>query len=366
MRGHLVLADISGYTRFLNESELEHANAIINELLEAVIGAIQVPLKVASIEGDAVFMYGLMPEGTSGQTVLESVELLYCEFAAALETMVINTTCTCNACANITTLGMKIVMHCGEFMKGELAGRETLTGPDVITAHRLLKNTVTEKTDIADYMLVTQACVDDLDVESIVASWIPHTEHYDELGTIDAYVSSLPDVWAYVRQQREDKVLERDAIVSLSKYSKAPPGIVWDYMIDPFKRVKWLFANDMEVEGSEDGRIGAGASYHCAHGEDNEVTVFTVTDIKTFDYVTYMFPLPNDGLAVRYTDYLIPSGTGTRIVCHVATPFVAETGDPLPDDVGKEVADHLSEGYSSQLDALVAMSDEAAEELVDA
>lgn len=43
---------------------MELANGIIHKLLEAVIGAIRVPLKVLSIEGDAVFRYGSTPEGT--------------------------------------------------------------------------------------------------------------------------------------------------------------------------------------------------------------------------------------------------------------------------------------------------------------
>ena len=102
MRGHLVIADISGYTQFLTESELEHANGIIGELLNAIVGAIQAPLKVSRIEGDSVFMYGVMPEGMSGQTVLESVELLYCAFAGSLETMVLYTSCQCKACVNMS------------------------------------------------------------------------------------------------------------------------------------------------------------------------------------------------------------------------------------------------------------------------
>lgn len=362
VRGHLVLADISGYTRFLTESELEHAYGIVNELLDAVIGAIQAPLTVSSIEGDAVFMYGAMPEETSGQTVLESVELLYCAFAAALETMIINTTCSCNACANINSLGMKIVMHCGDFMKSELAGRETLTGPDVIAAHRLLKNNVEEETGVSDYMLVTQACVDDLQVGSIVAGWIPHTESYDDIGEVTGYVSSLPDVWAFIRQQREDKVVQRGAWLSISKYSKAPPTVVWDHLIDPFKRTRWLSANDNRVEGKRQGRIGPGSEYHCAHGEHNEISIFTVTDIKTLDYVTFVLPV-EDGMAMRYTDYVLPSGTGTRIVTYAAPLFNVETGEDVPADVLDALAPAFRANYEGQMDTLAGLADAASDNL---
>ena len=77
MHGHLVIADISGYTQFLTENELEHANGIIGDLLNAVISAIEAPLSVSSIEGDAVFMHGAMPEEMSGQSIIESVELKF-------------------------------------------------------------------------------------------------------------------------------------------------------------------------------------------------------------------------------------------------------------------------------------------------
>ena len=364
MFGHLVIADISGYTRFLTDNELDHANGIISELLNAVIGSIQAPLQVSGIEGDAVFMYGTMPENTSGQSVLESVELLYTSFASALETMILNTTCTCNACANIKTLGMKIIMHCGEFAKSEIGGRETLSGPDVIMAHRLLKNQVVETTGIADYMLVTQACVDDLGVQQIVAGWTEHTEMYDDVGEVTGYVSSLPDVWAFVRQQNEEKVLQRDAWIAVNAHSQAPPMVVWDHLIDPFKRTAWLNAKDNLVSGETGGRIAPGANYHCAHGE-NDVTIFSVLDMKTMDYITFVMSLGN-GIGLRYTDYLIPSGNGTRIVTYASSAFSIDTGDPLPHEVLTEMAEPLTDEYEEAVKRLAQMANEAAKTLTPA
>ena len=37
----IVLADISGYTQFLTEAELDHAHGIVTELLNAIIGVVQ-------------------------------------------------------------------------------------------------------------------------------------------------------------------------------------------------------------------------------------------------------------------------------------------------------------------------------------
>lgn len=358
MRGHLVIADISGYTRFLTESELEHANGIIGDLLNAVIAAIDVPLKVSNIEGDAVFMYGVAPQGMSGQTIVESVELLYAAFAGALETMILNTTCRCNACANINTLGLKIVMHCGEFAVTEIGGRETLNGPDVIVPHRLLKNRVTEMTSIDDYMLLTQACVDELGLGDMVASWIEHTEEYEHLGVVKGYVSSLKEVWEFVRNQNENKVLQREAWLSLTAHSTAPPAIVWDHMIDPSKRAIWMMADSVEAQNEVNGRVGIGAEFHCAHGD--YLGVFTVLDMKPQNYLTLVIVVA-PGVAVRYTDYVIPSGGGSRFMSYAAKPFSPENGEELTDpETLAALEGEILGQISAQVERMIALADAAA------
>jgi hypothetical protein len=336
MRGHLIIADISGYTQFLTEAELDHAHGIVTELLNAIIGEIHAPFRVSSVEGDAVFLYGETPEDMFGQTVLESVESLYAAFAGALETMVLNTTCRCNACANINTLGLKIVMHCGEFVKTTVGDREMLTGPDVIAVHRLLKNHVAETTGINDYLMVTQACVDELDLERIVASWREHTETYEHIGDVRGYVTSLADAWAALRDRTQNQVGEGEAWVSSSVEIAAPPAIVWDHLIDPWKRADWMAVEGNTVEGDEGGRIGAGTEYHCAHG-GGQISVFTVLDTRPNVYITMMTPfLP--GSAFRYTHHVVPKGTGTTLVTYGAAPVSVDRGEASPELAGPEAA----------------------------
>ena len=360
MRGHLVIADISGYTQFLTESELEHAHGIITDLLNAVISVIHAPLTVSSVEGDAVFLYGSIPEGTYGQTVLESVENLYCSFASALETMVVNTTCDCNACANINTLGLKIVMHCGEFIKSQVGDRETLTGPDVIAVHRLLKNHVREETGISDYLMVTQACVDELGLERMVAGWTEHSEQYDHIGVVRGYVSSLPDVWAFVKQQTENKVLKDQAWVTGTGQSTAPPAIVWDYLIDPRKRTKWMEVLGNTVTGETAGRVAPGTEYHCAHG-DNEISVFTVIDMRPPEYITMMTEFV-PGSVVRYTHYLLASGAGTRVITCAAPPASIETGETLPELAGPDQTESFRDNLQATTNRMLALTDAAVTE----
>ena len=56
-KGLLFIPDISGFTRFVTEMEIEHSRHIIQELLEVLIDANQLGLEVSEIEGDAILFY---------------------------------------------------------------------------------------------------------------------------------------------------------------------------------------------------------------------------------------------------------------------------------------------------------------------
>ena len=49
----MVLADISGYTTYLAGSELDHAENVLQDLLETVVAALAPPFALIEVEGDA-------------------------------------------------------------------------------------------------------------------------------------------------------------------------------------------------------------------------------------------------------------------------------------------------------------------------
>ena len=77
LRGFILIADITGYTAYLNESELEHAQETLTDLLELLIDHTESPLVISRLEGDAVISYGLETGFVSGQTLLETIEKTY-------------------------------------------------------------------------------------------------------------------------------------------------------------------------------------------------------------------------------------------------------------------------------------------------
>jgi len=54
-----LIADISGYTRFIvsNEKEMAHSQIIIRDLINTILEEIKSPMQLIRLEGDALFLY---------------------------------------------------------------------------------------------------------------------------------------------------------------------------------------------------------------------------------------------------------------------------------------------------------------------
>ncbi|HAV63571.1 MAG TPA: hypothetical protein DCY13_14540 [Verrucomicrobiales bacterium] len=186
----LILADISGYTRFMtsNAKSLAHSQVIITELVQTIIQVVELPLTVAKLEGDAVFLYGRkrdpgLPWAEAKRRISERLPVFFDVFARRVNELRGSTTCTCGACANIEHLRLKFVVHSGEALFCRVAGFLELAGPDVILAHRLLKNSV----PVRQYILLTDAALADLEMPAD----LQHTmgvEHYEDFPAVTTHV----------------------------------------------------------------------------------------------------------------------------------------------------------------------------------
>ena len=145
-RGYLLLADISGFTAFLADSELDHAQAILGQVLETLVSNLTPTMTLSEVEGDAVYVYGLESRISRGELVAELVEATYAAFRDLQRNMLRNATCPCRACRSIGELDLKFITHFGEFAFREVAGQVAPIGSSVNLAHRLLKNGVAEAT----------------------------------------------------------------------------------------------------------------------------------------------------------------------------------------------------------------------------
>lgn len=147
----LFIPDISGFTNFVQTTEAEHSQHVIAELLEVIIAANTQQLKLAEIEGDALFFY---KEGEilSQEKLLAQVETMYTAFYSHLKLLEKNRICPCLACSSAVDLELKIVAHTGNLQFIEVQNNRKPFGEAVIQAHRLLKNSV----ESDNYVLISK------------------------------------------------------------------------------------------------------------------------------------------------------------------------------------------------------------------
>ncbi len=313
-RGFILIADITGYTAYLNDSELEHAQGTLTDLLELLIEHTRSPLIISRLEGDAVISYGFEAGFVSGQTFLETIETTYVDFRKAIELMVLNNSCECNACANVSSLDLKFFVHFGSFVLQKIGDHDELLGTDVNLIHRLLKNSVTADTGIRAYLLCTDAAVEALGFEDPGASMVHHIETVPDLGEASMWVTDMQPVYE-ARATHDRFVFDPGEVLgTIEVESVLPPQVVWDYLSDPMFRKLLLGSDRMEITDRKAGRIGPGSTYQCFHGDS--VSPQVVLEWEPFDrmVVEQALDLPG-GSSTMVIDYqLAPiDGGGTEL-----------------------------------------------------
>ena len=195
--GPLLLADIGGYTGFLRTVQTVHADdafangavpdayGLVSSLLDAIVGRLAPPFTLAKLEGDAVFAYAPSDADLPrGEELLACLGACYDDFRRLLAEAHEVWTCRCDACMRIDQLELKFIVHAGRFVIQSIAGTAELVGPEVVMAHRLLKNDAMRTLGSGAYALLTAPVVERLAVP--VDDALPMTaeyEHYEPLET---------------------------------------------------------------------------------------------------------------------------------------------------------------------------------------
>ncbi|MCH7639746.1 MAG: DUF2652 domain-containing protein [Bacteroidetes bacterium] len=151
----LLLADISGYTRFIRQHQAaSHARMIVVRLLKALVEASKPLFELAEIEGDAVFLFTSVseenPEGFASRVKQHMLDL-FLKFDREVRTLQKIRRCDCDACNGVGELKLKQVLHQGEVTIEQIDKFEKLFGLDVIIVHRMLKNSV----EASEYVMMT-------------------------------------------------------------------------------------------------------------------------------------------------------------------------------------------------------------------
>jgi uncharacterized protein YndB with AHSA1/START domain len=297
---------------YLSQSELEHAQQVLQTLLELLISHTRPPLHISRLEGDAVISYTTPELRVGGQTFIEIIETTYVAFRRAIELMVLNNTCECNACANVSALDLKLFLHHGTFALQQVGEREELFGNDVVLTHRLLKNTINADTGIRAYAAYTGAALTRIG-EELGESMTRVELDYEDVGPVTVWVQDLHPVWETRRDEELVDLSPADIDVEFTISLSIPPEMVWDYLSDHRFTPVLLGAERVEVEDKHHGRTGEGSTVQCYHGD--KVVSQVIVEWKPFHRIVSRDRLPyfGGGIQVFTVTELEAAGPGTLV-----------------------------------------------------
>jgi hypothetical protein len=186
----LFIPDISGFTEFIQETEVAHSQHVIAELLEILIDATAKEFQLAEVEGDALFFYK-EEEILSLEKLLAKVETMFAAFYGHLKLLETNRICPCNACATAPNLDLKIIAHSAELQFITVQDSRKPFGSPVIEVHRLMKNSI----DSENYILLSKELANNIQLpenyHSRLFDFISGSDNYD--GKVLRYIFSVID-----------------------------------------------------------------------------------------------------------------------------------------------------------------------------
>ena len=320
--GFLVIADLTGYTAYLAQSELEHAPTIAGDLLETIVGRLDPPFRLAKFEGDAAFL-SVEDGRADGSLLLDAVEACYLAFRRRLRSIDQATSCDCNSCALAPKLDLKVFVHHGSYVRTTIAGRDELAGTEVIVVHRLLKGSTAETSRANGFALFTAAAI-----EHSASTRRPRprrggrgdrpSRHRDDVHAGSRGALGLE------RQARRLDVGDGDRVVNLDAIVPAEPADVWAHLTSPELRTLWEGPLEI-VESSPSGRRGVGTTAQCVTGR--LATIEEIVDWQPYDHVGWRIAVPSLG-PVGATADLEPVAGGTHVTVRWAYQGEGEA-DPL-------------------------------------
>lgn len=246
------------------------------------------------------------------------IENTYVSFRRAIELMVLNNTCQCNACANVSSLDLKFLVHHGTFVLQSVGESQELMGSDVNLTHRLLKNSVTKATGIRAYSLLTEEAAESLGISDLTEEMVSHMEDVPDFGRVRVWIQDMHPTY---EARPDEQIIQFDpseVILEERVQIALPPELVWDYLTHSEFRNLTLGSDRFEID-RQGKRIGEGSVYQCYHGD--QVIPQVILEWRPFERLLVRQPAPIVSDSHIHVDFgLQPNDGGTLLTCRGARP----------------------------------------------
>jgi len=318
----LFIPDISGFTEFVNGTEINHGQLIIQELLETLIEANQLDMKVSEIEGDAIFFYRIGRE-LPPEEIAVQCKKMFIAFRQQLRKYEMSRICDCGACVAASKMTLKIVAHQGHVNFYKVKEHEKLFGPDVILVHRLLKNDIPEH----EYMMTTN----NIALDQLTSSgkkdfeWIQlmkGSSEYD-LGKVEYTYSPFKQLYNSITDPPppDVKVFHVKNPIRYENEINAPIGLVFDALIDLPQRMNYFAGiKEVKIQDEAHNKINRiGTRHECVRDESS--VVITSNIVRSEGMVSFSETAAEMPMTVDYILEKKEGKTKLTLLLHLQMPF---------------------------------------------
>lgn len=288
----LFIPDISGFTKYVNETGIATSRNLIADLLEIIIEANILDMAVAEIQGDAVLFYRLGPPPTV-QEVINQCKQIFVDFQNYLKIVERDQGSEVGASLSDSRLTLKVVVHYGPLSVTQIREHIKLMGKNVIIAHRLLKNNIAGD----EYVLLSEDYLQTQPEEDIKPnfSWSRlhrGSTHYEYLGDINYRYAFLTPLRLLVTTSRPMQKKNKYAhVFTASANIQAPARYVLRIISNFRLKPAWIVGmSRVHFDTTKANRLGI--SYKCDLNR-GQIDIQTVQSFIGENQIEYVEKIAN-------------------------------------------------------------------------
>jgi len=282
----IYIPDISGFTRFVNDTEIQHSQHIIEELLEVLLDSNDLNLDVSEIEGDAILFYR-EGDSPSPNQIAKQIKSMFINFHSYIQIIERDTVCQCGACRTASKLTLKFFVHYGEIGISKIREHTKLMGKNIILAHRLMKNNVESN----EYLLMTEAYTKNYENFQMreQLNWSDLKEgkiSYEHIGEICYNYIELSSLCSQIKPAAPaSEAMKFPNPIEFAADIKAPMTFIYRIVTDLALRTRWSEGlNKISYNEKEIPRIG---SKHLCDLSTGLVELETVQNKRTDNKIEF-------------------------------------------------------------------------------
>ena len=289
----IFIPDISGFTKFVNEAGIQQSRTLIADLLEIIIEANILDMKLSEIQGDAVLFYRPGPP-PSIQEVINQCKQIFLDFQNYLRIVERDRGSSLGASLSSSNLTLKVVVHYGELSVTLIRDHVKLMGKDVIIAHRLLKNNI----ESDEYVLLSESFLNTQTEDAIKQSFSNWTQlrsgstQYEHLGEIRYKYAYLTPLRLLVTNHRS--LNDRKKYPNIYAHSvtiKAPARFVMRVISNFRLKPNWVEGmTNVYYDTTKANRMGM--AYKCNLNR-GQIDIQTVQSFIGEDHIEYVEKIYN-------------------------------------------------------------------------